>query len=147
MAGRSSSRCWRAEPLDRWSLRHDWELVLGVADGHTAAAIERRFEEDQACCRELTLADVRQRSWLKRTLASLSYTLREWLLAPPVASRHWGVVCREGRPWCTKRSISSPSGSPGSPRSMATVKWPLNGASAVCTFAPRERSAATNARA
>jgi cardiolipin synthase A/B len=65
--------------LDAMSLRHNLEVNAVVRSEAFTDALTRMFEDDLKFCREVTLADIKQRPLVERVLSYLAYRVRAWL--------------------------------------------------------------------
>lgn len=61
--------------FDTWSWSRNLEVNVGVLDPATALELERQFEQDLECAREVTLEHMRQRSFWLRWLHACAYHL------------------------------------------------------------------------
>ena len=65
--------------INRRSLIHDLEAVVGVADPRFALRLREQTLADIAHCRELTLAEHESRSWRQMLWESAAFQMRYWL--------------------------------------------------------------------
>ncbi len=65
--------------LNYRSLLHDLELDVLLDDAELVSALQRRFVEDIAHCREITLRNWQDHPWILRSLSWMSRLLRYWM--------------------------------------------------------------------
>ncbi len=65
--------------LDPRSLLYNWELSLAVVDRPTAAALEKRFEDDLRSCVRVDPAEWARRDMWEKILERVFFAFRRWL--------------------------------------------------------------------